>query len=82
MSRCNAKATKQQFTRGQIYCDIFVTVRRGNLTLQHIISAVKLPKGHLVRSMLASAAVPEYLYCDDYLKEAVVALDFVVDLLE
>lgn len=40
------------------------------LTSKHIISAVVLPKGHPVRSMLVSAAVPRYLACDDYLGEA------------
>ena len=39
------------------------------LTSKHIISAVLLPKGHPVRSILASAAVPGYLASDDYLSE-------------
>jgi hypothetical protein len=51
------------------------------LTSKHIISGVLLPKGHPVRSILASAAVPGYLACDGYLSEALEIPDFAVDLL-
>ncbi|KAF8848530.1 hypothetical protein BDZ45DRAFT_664419 [Acephala macrosclerotiorum] len=52
------------------------------LTSKHIISAVLLPKGHPVRSILVSAAVPGYFACDDYLNRALEVPDVAVDLLQ
>ena len=53
------------------------------LTAQHIVSAALLPKGHPVRSILASAAVTGFLQEDKhkFAKEAEDIPDFAVDLL-
>jgi hypothetical protein len=54
------------------------------LTSQHIELAALLPKGHAVRSILASAAVKGYL-CNDrhkFWREAHENVDFAIDLLE
>jgi hypothetical protein len=53
------------------------------LRLEHIRSGVLLPKGHLVRKMLASAAVKGYLLCNHgkSFKETQRLPDFAVDLL-
>lgn len=53
------------------------------LTIQHIASAALLPKGHPVRSTLASAAVAEFLQKDThkFVKETEDVPDFAVDLL-
>jgi hypothetical protein len=51
------------------------------LISKHIISGMLLPKGHPVQSILALAAVPGYLSCDDYLSKALEIPNFAVDLL-
>ena len=52
------------------------------LTSEHIMSAVLLPDGHPVRTILTLAAVPAYLNRDNYLSEALDNGVFAVDLLK
>lgn len=52
------------------------------LTSEHFMSAALLPKGHPVRTILAMAAVPEFLNRANYLNEALENCDFAVDLLK
>lgn len=52
---------------GPFDLDTGITNRHTNyITSEHIILAACLPEGHLVRSVLAMAAVEGYLNCDNH----------------
>ncbi|KFZ01459.1 hypothetical protein V500_00762 [Pseudogymnoascus sp. VKM F-4518 (FW-2643)] len=57
-------------------------VHNACLTSEHIMSAVLLRRGHPVRTILTTAAVPAYLNRANYLSEALENCGFAVDLLK